>query len=88
MLSRAVSSRRPVVATTIVSAAELAKEGAALAEQAYIRLVPTAKAKPTAETEQTAGMMIKAAAPVLDQEGGIIGVLYGGNSAEPELWYC
>ncbi len=78
VLSKVLVSGQPVVATSILPATELIKEGPDLAAQAHITLVPTAKAKPTAETQQTAGMMIKAAAPVSDESGRMIGVLYGG----------
>lgn len=79
VVSKVLSEKRVIVATTIVSMAELAKEGQGLAEQAYIKFIATTKAKPTGQTEQTSGMMIKAAAPVLDRNGNITGVLYGGN---------
>jgi len=79
VLARALAGGKPVVATTIVSAAELAKEDASLAQQAYIPVLPTAKAKPTVRTEETSGMMMMAAAPLFDKNGQIIGGLYGGT---------
>ncbi|MBE0536893.1 MAG: cache domain-containing protein [Phycisphaerae bacterium] len=79
VLAKVLSEGQPVVGTTIVPAAELMKEGAALVQQVHIQFVPTAKAKPTDKTEQTAGMMIKAAAPVFDAGDRMIGVLYGGT---------
>jgi two-component system NtrC family sensor kinase len=79
VVSKVLSEKRTMGATTIVSKAELAKEGQELVEQASIKFVATPKAKPTGEIEQTSGMMIKAGAPVFDYNGNIIGVLYGGN---------
>lgn len=79
LVGRVLSDREVVAATVIVPREELIKEGADLAEQAYITLIPTPKAKPRSETEQTSGMMIKAAAPVFGHDGGILGVLYCGN---------
>ena len=79
VVSRVLSEKKAIVATTIVSRAELVKEGPDLAEQANIKFMVTPKAKPTNETEQTSGMMIKAASPIFDSEGNIIAVLYGGN---------
>jgi len=74
-----VLSRKEVIAgTVIVPEKELLKEGPELAERAHIEFIPTPRAKPRPETEETAGMMIKAAAPVFDYDGGLIGVLYGG----------
>ena len=79
LVSRVLSGSKIVAGTVIVPSEELIKEGADLAEQAYIKFVPTPKAKPSPETEQTSGMMIKAAAPVFGYDGSLIGVLYGGN---------
>ncbi len=74
-----VLSRREVAtATVIVPGEELIKEGVDLVEQAYIKFISTPKARPRLETEETSGMMIKAAAPVF-YNGSLIGVLYGGN---------
>ena len=78
LVSRVLSDGEIVAGTVIVPSEELIKEGAGLADQAYIKFIPTPKAKPSLETEQTSGMMIKAAAPVFGYEGSLIGVLYGG----------
>ncbi|MBN2271483.1 MAG: cache domain-containing protein [Sedimentisphaerales bacterium] len=74
-----MESGQSVVGTAIVAGEELAKEGADLAEQAHIKFIPTPKAKATDQTEQSAGMMIKAAGPVFGYDGKLAGVLYGGN---------
>ena len=79
VVSQVLSDKKVIAATVIVPAEELAKEDANLAEQAHIEFVHTPKAKPSAETKQTSGMMIKAAAPVFGYDGSLIGVLYGGN---------
>ena len=81
-----LSDKRPVVSTRIISRKELEKEGANLAEQARIRLVPTPKAKPREGTVETSGMIITAAAPVFDYDGNIIGVLYGGKLLNRNYW--
>ncbi|MHC4542964.1 MAG: cache domain-containing protein [Planctomycetota bacterium] len=73
-----LSTKEAVAGTVIVPREELLKEGASLAEQAYIKVIPTPKAKPIPETEQTSAMCIKAAAPVLGQDGNLLGILYGG----------
>ena len=79
LVSRVLAERQAVAATVIVPQGELQKEGADLAEQARIEYIPTPKAKPTQETMQTSAMMIKAAAPILGDDGQLLGVLYGGN---------
>ena len=44
-----------------------------------MRIIPTPKARPKKEVEETSGMMLKAAVPIVDQDGKLLGVLYGGN---------
>lgn len=76
---RLVLSEKIVSASTeIVSRDELMKEGEDLAERAYFRIVPTPKAKPRLEVEETSGMMMMTAAPILDNDENLLGVLYGG----------
>ena len=79
LVRRVLAGRQPVAGTVIVPQAELQKESQDLAEQARIDYIPTPKAKPTRETVTTSGMMIKAAAPIIAQDGRLLGVLYGGN---------
>jgi two-component system NtrC family sensor kinase len=78
LVSMVLSSREIVAGTLIVLQKELEKEGRELAEQAYIKYIPTPKAKPVEEQENTDGMMIKAGAPVFAYDGKLLGVLYGG----------
>jgi len=66
-------------ATVIVPREELIKEGKDVAEQAYIKFIPTPKTKPTLKNEETSAMCIKAAAPVFGYDGSLVGILYGGN---------
>jgi two-component system NtrC family sensor kinase len=78
LVDHVLSTGEVVAGTVIVPREELLKEGADLAQRAYAKFVPTHKAKLSVRTEQTSGMMIKAAAPVLGYDGRLIGVLYGG----------
>ena len=68
----------PASGTTIVSAEELELESPALAEQAHFKFIETPMARVRPETDETDGMMLKAAAPIFDAEGNFIGVVYGG----------
>ncbi|MBU2444468.1 MAG: cache domain-containing protein [Bacteroidetes bacterium] len=78
-LVRAVLERRePVMSTSIVSADDLRKESPLLAESAYFKFIHTPKERVRKETEETAGMMLKAAAPILDYQNNLIGIIYGG----------
>ena len=78
-LVRAVIERQePVAASCIVSVENLRREAPLLAEQAHFKFIETPKARARAETEETAGMMLKAAAPVLDPAQNLLGIVYGG----------
>ena len=79
LVSRVLSTGQVIAATVIVSEEELQKEGADLVGQARIKFIPTPKARPTEETMQTSGMMIKAAGPILGYDERLLGVLYAGN---------
>ena len=68
----------PIASTIIVSGDDLLKEGAYLAERAYFEFIGTPLARFRVETEETNGMMLKAAAPIFDSEGSLIGTVYGG----------
>jgi len=67
-----------IAATHIIPREELLKEGQDLAERAYLKFISTPKAVPQEEDHEEDGMMLKAAAPVIDDDGTIIGVIYGG----------
>jgi two-component system NtrC family sensor kinase len=78
-LVAAVLERSAAVAsTTIVSADDLRKESSSLVDQAYFKFIDTPMARARKETEETAGLMLMAAAPIHDDNGQLIGVLYGG----------
>jgi len=74
----ALHRKEPVAATSIVPAEELQKESPALAETACCKIIDTPMARVTEETELTAGMMLKAAAPIFDEQHNVVGVIYGG----------
>ena len=79
IVTAVVSRKVPVMGTTIVGRDELLKESSALAEQSYFKFIDTPKARARIETEESAGMMLKAAAPIFDYDGNLIGILYGGT---------
>ncbi len=70
--------KKAISGTQILSREELLKEGEALAQKATLRLVPTPKAKPIEKVEETSGMVLKSAYPVIDFNGEVLGVLTGG----------
>ncbi|HIE31482.1 MAG TPA: HAMP domain-containing protein [Methanosarcinales archaeon] len=67
-----------VVSTEIIPRPKLLLEGPHLVERAYTEFVNTPKAKPTSRTNETAGMVIKAASPIYHNDS-LIGVIYGGH---------
>ena len=78
LVAATLSRYVPVAATTIVSPEDLRKESPFLAEQAHFTFIDTPMARVRSETEETAGMMLEAAAPIFDYQNNIIGILYGG----------
>ncbi|HEY5731664.1 MAG TPA: cache domain-containing protein [Anaerolineales bacterium] len=79
IVSAVVLRKVPVMGTTILTGDELLRESMLLSGQAHIRFIDTPKARQRTETEETAGMMLKSAAPIFDYEGDLIGILYGGT---------
>jgi len=63
---------------TVLSAERLKAEGSGLAERAFIRFEQTPRAKKRAKDAESAGMVLMAASPVIDQNGDLRGVLYAG----------
>jgi len=78
LIGRVLQRHELAAATCIVTADQLQKESPTLAERARFEIVPTPKARPRPECEETSGMMLKAAAPIFDLESRFIGVAYGG----------
>jgi len=79
LVTRALSEKDVFASTQIVPQSQLMKEGKDIVDRARIKLIPTPKARPRLEDEETSGMVLKAAAPVLGDDGSLVGVLYGGN---------
>ena len=79
LIEVARSRKEPVAATYIVPAEELNREAAHLADQAFFTLIDTPRAREMPETERNDGMMLKSAAPVLDHDNEVLGVLFGGT---------
>jgi two-component system NtrC family sensor kinase len=79
IVSAVLLNEATVMGTAIVSGEELLQESILLAEQAQFQFIDTPMARERTETEESAGMMLKAAAPIFDYEGKLIGVLYGGT---------
>ncbi len=79
LVAEALDRRESAQGTILVPAEELVREGPELAERAQFTLRPTQAARPTDDTIRTEGMVLAAAVPVLDADGRLLGVLYGGK---------
>jgi len=77
-LIRRALRRATVVGTEVVPRAELLLEGEDLARRAELAVKPTLKAAPRPELRGVDGLMLKAAAPIVDRDGTLLGALVGG----------
>jgi len=78
LLDAVRSNKVPAAAVSIMTAEELRRESPLLAERAFIQLIDTPRAIPKDAAEETAGMVLEAAAPIVDERGKLLGALYGG----------
>ncbi|MEO0206891.1 MAG: cache domain-containing protein [candidate division WOR-3 bacterium] len=79
ILKEVLQTKQSLYAVIIMPPDELQKESKALGEQARIKILPTPKAKPRADTVEYAGLIILSGAPVFDDNNNLIGVVYGGR---------
>ncbi len=75
---RSALENRSRTGTVIVPRAELLKEGSDLAERAYFKIIATPMAALRPGDHEENGMMLKAASPVVDEKGRVLGALYAG----------
>ena len=70
--------RKEISGTQVLSGDELKREGGSLAQKAIIQSIPVPKEKPSKKIEETSGMVLKSAHPIIDFNGEVLGVLVGG----------
>lgn len=70
--------KKGISGTQVLSGDELSKEGRNLAQRAIIQSIPVPREKPARKIEETSGMVLKSAYPILDFNREAIGVLTGG----------
>jgi two-component system NtrC family sensor kinase len=75
--SLALRQRVPISGTVVLSRKFLLAEDPRLADQAMIRVLLTPRAAPRAKEEETSGMALAAAIPVIEGTQ-LMGILYGG----------
>lgn len=69
---------QPATATDVFSSDQLAAIDPGLARRARVELVPTANAAPDSRADESSGLVVHSAAPILDRAGRLKGVLVGG----------
>jgi len=78
LVSAVLKSKEVISGTILISREKLEKENSLLAEQATISILSTPMAKPSKESQLTAGMMLCSAVPVYRNDGELAGVLRAG----------
>lgn len=79
LINTVLENREAIASTILVSGEDLYLESPLLAQKAYFKFIETSRARERDETDETAGMMLKAASPVFDSHNNLIGILYGGT---------
>lgn len=79
LIKAVIEDNQPIASTILVSGEDLSKESPLLAQKAYFKFIDTPRARSRDETDETDGMMLKAASPIFDEEENLIGILYGGT---------
>ncbi len=76
---KVLQQRKEYASAVVFSGVELEHESPELAARARIEVVSTTYARAASESDQGAGMVILAGAPVMSEAGNILGVLCGGQ---------
>ena len=79
LIKRVLTGKNVVASIEILSKEELMKESENFAAQAYTRIIATPDSISTHKEAEASGMFIIAAAPILNDNDKILGVLYGGK---------
>ena len=77
-VDQVIKTRQSLTGTDLISRAQLLKESPDLASQALLNIIPTQKARPRPEQQETSGMMLKSAVPLFDDNDTFLGVLEAG----------
>lgn len=79
VLDFVLKNKIPIFSTEILSLEELIKENPSLKERVEIKILPTPRVKYQRTGTETSGLVILAGAPVADDRGNIVGVVYAGK---------
>jgi two-component system NtrC family sensor kinase len=70
--------KKAISGAQVLSGEELSKDGRSFTQKAVIPSIPVPREKPAGKIEETSGMVLKSAYPILDFNGEVLGVLTGG----------
>jgi len=79
IIAQALVTRALAEGTVLVQQDALMVEGEKLAQRARCQVLATAAAHPSDQAEETSGMVVGAAVPILDEDDDVTGYLYGAN---------
>ncbi|MFZ2147253.1 MAG: cache domain-containing protein [Sedimentisphaerales bacterium] len=79
LIKRVLSEKKVIASVEVLTKEDLTKEGEKLADRVYTKIIVTANSKSTLREAEDSGMFIIAAAPILNNNGEIMGALYGGR---------
>ncbi len=79
LVKKVLDDNKIISSPVIISGNDLEKEGKEFADRARIEIIRASSAKNSDDAVETSGMMLRAAAPVFDENGSLIGTVYGGN---------
>jgi two-component system, NtrC family, sensor kinase len=73
-----IRTHQPVSGTDLLSPGMLSKASPELASKALMDIIPTPKAKPRKDHQETSGMIMASAVPVFDDNDRFLGAMIGG----------
>ncbi|MEO0136923.1 MAG: cache domain-containing protein [candidate division WOR-3 bacterium] len=79
LIEEVMRKKIPLCATEILSGEQLQKENPELKKRAEITILPTPRAKFQRTGIETSGLVILGAAPILDDNENLVGIVYAGK---------
>ena len=79
LIDQVLKEKQVLASTEYLSHEDLLRESDTLANKAFMKLTPTPHTISPDTVEETSGLVIMAASPIVDENGIALGVLYGGK---------
>ncbi len=79
IIKEVLATQKTVSSIEIIPYKNIQKEGENLAQQSFIKFAEAAETQPRKGPEQGSAMILISASPILDGDGKVLGVLYGGE---------